>query len=138
MKRNRARPKVSRRRKPDNTKAVDSRNAILDQLAEFKEFMALVPKSLRRAIIDGKSAKEIYEEFSTHAACRAVMIMMTEKDSGKALAAIKDIQDRVHGKATEHKEVKHRLDDMPPEELDAIVVSELEDIGLLEGAGEDN
>lgn len=100
----------------------------LDQLADFREFVQHVPKKLRNALLKGASAKDIYEQFSQDAAARAVLIAMTEKDASKALAAIKNIEDRVHGKPTEKRETTHRFDELPDEELDAILQSEMQDV----------
>lgn len=56
---------------------------------------------------------------------RALTIAMTEGDSAKALAAVKDIKDRTQGKATERSEVTHKLEKLPDEQLDALLQSKL-------------
>lgn len=107
----------------------------LDELSDYKEFVKHVPKKLRNAIMKGKSAKELYEEFSSEAAARAILIAMTEKDPTKALAAIKEVQDRALGKAVEKKETTHRFDELPEEEVDSILNSKLEALKRKQSAG---
>ena len=124
------------RRKRHSERSIYSKNReeenmgkALDQLADFEEFTRLIPKQIRDALLRGAKASEIYKEFSHVAAARAVLIAMTEKDAGKALAAIKDIQDRADGKPTERKEIRHHMDLLSDEELDAALLSELDEIG---------
>lgn len=108
---------------------------MLDELTEFQEFQQLLP-ALRRALVDGKDAGEIYDDFSNMAAVRTVQIALLEQDSGKALSAIKDILDRTQGKAVERKEVKHKFSDLPDDDLDAILLSELDDVSYDDEGGE--
>lgn len=55
-----------------------------------------------------------------------------EPDSKTALAAVKELLDRLEGKVTEKKEVTHAMAKLKDEELDALVLTALD-----EGAGED-
>lgn len=59
-------------------------------------------------------------------AARQVSIGILEVDSAKALAAIKDSTDRTRGKPTERIETTHRLEKMPDEQLDAMLLSKLQ------------
>lgn len=76
----------------------------IDEKIQFDEFKALLP-SVRLAIKQGKSAKEIYKMGEALAAARALTIAATSTNNAEALAAIKEVLDRGSGKATEHKEV---------------------------------
>lgn len=96
----------------------------LENLSEFQAFLKDVPMELRKAILNGDSPDALYQKFSHIAAVRAIQIAFSEPDSGKALAAAKEILDRSQGRATEKKEVRHKFDHMSEEELDAILVSE--------------
>lgn len=100
----------------------------LDSLAEYETFMKDVPTELRQMILDGLDAVEIYDKADRLAAIRMVAIALTDKDSSRAIAAIKDIMDRKHGKATERKEVSHKFEGLSDEELDAILVSEISEL----------
>jgi hypothetical protein len=97
----------------------------LDDMEEFHKFREELLPVLRQALTSGMTAEEIYTKFQAYAAARTVSIAATEIDSGKALAAIKDILDRTQGKAKERSEVTHRLANAPEEQLDALIMSKL-------------
>lgn len=99
-------------------------NAI-DDLREFHKFREEILPQLRKALLRGDDADTIYKNFQAYAAARAVSIAAQEVDSGKALAAIKDILDRTQGRAKERSEVTHKLSSLPEEQLDAILLSKL-------------
>lgn len=110
----------------------------LDRLTEFEEFERSILPAIRSDIAAGLSADSIYKKYQSLAAARTVTIAATEVDAGKALTAIKDILDRAGGKATEKKEVTHRLANLPREELDAYLLTKLKERGqLLEGTESD-
>lgn len=118
-----------RTRKQKNTGAreQDRRNELLDQLQEFSKFREEILPVLRDALQKGMKADEIYGKFQAYAAARAVSIAATELDSSKALSAIKDILDRSQGKAKERSEVTHKLEQVPDDQLDALILSRLRD-----------
>lgn len=101
---------------------------IMTKLEGYEEWQKDVPALLKKAILEGKDASQLYEQFSSVAAVRVIQILMTEGDSGKALAAAKELLDRQYGRATEKKIVRHQFDDMPDDDLDAILISELEEL----------
>ena len=100
----------------------------LDELAQFEEFTKKVPEDLRKDILAGMDSKEIYAKYGNMAAARAVIIMMTEQDSSKAMAAVKDILDRDEGKAIERKQIQHAMHNVDDKEFDALLASEMADI----------
>lgn len=118
----------AKRKRPGKVGTLETRDKVnlLEELQQYEIFRDL-PKDLRAAVTEGRPAPELYQKYSHIAAVRAVHIAMTEQDSGKALSAIKDIMDRTYGKATERKEVRHKFDDLSDEELDAILISELDE-----------
>lgn len=97
-------------------------------LAEYEAFVKDIPQELRQALLDGKPAAEIYQKYTNMAAVRVVQILATETDSAKALAAAKELLDRTYGKAVEKKEVTHSLEQLEDQELDALLLSELDDV----------
>lgn len=99
----------------------------LDQLARFEEFQEKILPWLQEALANGATAEEIYEKATNIAAARAVTIAATSSDQAKALAAVKDILDRTQGKAIERKKVTHTMEDLSDEELEALVLSQLDD-----------
>jgi hypothetical protein len=56
------------------------------------------------------------------------MIAMTDKDSGRALSAIKDILDRTQGRAVERTTTTHKFEKLKDEELDALLKSRLKEV----------
>lgn len=98
----------------------------IDDLAEFENFKENIIPSIRRDLKKGVSAEEIYKKYSSMAAARGITIALTDRDSGKALAAIKDILDRDQGKAKERKDVTHRMDNAKEEDIDAALLSKLD------------
>jgi len=100
----------------------------LDDLAEFDRFRSDLLKKFQRALKRGDSPNEILDMAKAIAAARLGTIAATEVDSSRALAAIKDILDRTQGKATEHKEVRHKFDKLPDEQLDALIQSQQQEL----------
>ena len=98
----------------------------MDELTAFEDFKETILPALQKAVREGVTADEIYQKFQSHAAARAVSIAMKEVDSSKALAAIKDILDRSGGKAAEKREITHKLERLPDEQLDALLLSKLQ------------
>ena len=98
----------------------------LDELAAFREFKEEVLPFLREAIEKGWSREQIdaHPKIQAMLAARQISIALTEKDSAKALAAIRDQRDRTQGKPTEKKEVEHRYAKLKDEELDSLLISE--------------
>lgn len=98
----------------------------LDDLAEFEDFKESILPVLQQALKDGLTAEQIYTKFQAYAAARTVSIVAREVDSGKALAAIREVLDRSAGKAVERTEVTHKMEKLPDAQLDALIRSKLE------------
>lgn len=99
----------------------------LDLLAEFQKFKDEIAPILQEDLRANLSAQDLYTKYQAMAAARGISIALTETDSAKALAAIRDIQDRAGGKATERKEVTHKHEKLPDDQLDALLMSKFED-----------
>lgn len=99
----------------------------LDKLAEFEEFEAHILPALRKDILSGMSGQEILDKYQAIAAARLVTTVMSDPDSSKAGTASKDILDRTLGKAKESKEIKHKFEDLPEDEIDSLLKSKLAD-----------
>lgn len=102
----------------------------IDRLRAFEEFETLLLPQLRADLKAGLTADEIYKKYEHLAAARSVTIAMSEQDSAKALSAVKEIRDRNSGKAVEKKEVTHKLNQLPDEQLDALLLTELDDMEM--------
>lgn len=99
----------------------------MDELALFQQFKEELLPKLQEAIVGGKSAEDILEMSQKYAAARLGTIIATEVDSGRALSAIKEVLDRTLGKAVERKQVDHRLGKLPEEQIDALLITALEE-----------
>lgn len=108
----------------------DSRARNLDDLAIYDEMTVGVLAGLKKDMAAGMTSEEILAKYSSLASARIVTIAATEADSGKALAAAKDILDRVKGKAVERKQIHHKLENVDEKQIDAIILSEFENLQL--------
>lgn len=108
----------------------DERARSIDELAIYDEMMTGVLEGVRNDLRKGLSAEDILTKYSAVAAARIVTIASTDADSGKALAAGKDILDRVQGKAKERKELTHKLERVDEKQIDALLLSELDAIEI--------
>jgi hypothetical protein len=122
------RAKQRRGKKPTKNREDERMAKAMCELEAFEKFKDEILPALRRDLDKKMSAEEILQKYATLAAARGISIALSEKDAGKALSAVKNILDRVQGKATERREVKHQYEDLPDEELDAILMSEMQDL----------
>lgn len=100
-------------------------NDALDELTIFEEFKAKILPELRKDIAAGLSTDALLKKYEKFATARAITIAITEQDSGKALAAVKDIVDRQRGKPTENKTVRHKFEDVDDAQLEALITAKL-------------
>lgn len=115
-------PKRKRRSPTYTEKAMAS---LVDDLIQFDEFKEKILPALREDLNSGKTPEALREKYLALLTARQITIGLREIDSGKALAAIKDIQDRQEGKAVEKQEVVHRLEGLPDRELDALLQTKM-------------
>lgn len=111
---------------------LSERSHSLDELSVMEELLSGVLTGVRNDIKAGLPAEKIMEKYAALAAARVVTVALTDIDSGKALAASKDILDRTQGKAKEKKEITHRLEKVEEKQLDAILLTEFENLSIEE------
>lgn len=117
-----------RKNKQGSRESADSVMArTLDELAQFEEFRKEIAPSLQQDVQNKLPAEELFRKYSTMAAARGIQIAMTERDSSKALAAIKEILAYDIGKPKERSEVTHKYSKLPDDQLDALILSMAED-----------
>lgn len=104
----------------------DTRVRNIEDLALYDDMLQGVLGSVKKDLAAGLTGTEILAKYASLASARIISIAAMEADSGKALAAAKDILDRVHGKAKEVKDVTHRLAQVDEKQIDAILITELE------------
>lgn len=124
--------KKTERKHGSGAKAESRMIGHIDELNAFEEFKESVLPQLRADLRKGLSAEQIYKKYQHLAAARNVTIALTEADSSKALAAVRDILDRSQGKAKERQEVTHKLEKLPEDQLDALILSKAKEMGLSE------
>lgn len=123
-----ARPKNNRRSSNPGEHAQRKMTNALDALSDFEQFKEEILPLLRADLKNKVPYKDMRKKYLALLTVRKISIGLAEPDSAKALAAIKDILDREDGKATEHRVVEHNLKNIPDEELDAVLQSEIEDL----------
>jgi uncharacterized coiled-coil protein SlyX len=116
---------IPNRRPRPKSKSFDDH---LEELEMYAEFKAKVLPELRQMMAKGTNDKDILKTFSKHVAARLVSIALTEPDSQKAMSAVKELLDRVHGKSTDNKSIKHEFAELNDTQLDALIMTELSDI----------
>ena len=125
---NRARPRVNKAPVVPARTAEDHMATVLDELTFFQEFKAELLPDLRKLITGGAPTKEILERARALATARLASLAALETDSRTALVAIKELMDRLDGKATERKEIKHSMEQLRDEELDALVLTAMKEV----------
>jgi hypothetical protein len=100
----------------------------LDRMTRFKEFEENILPELQRDISKGMSTKEMANKYSRFAMARLITEALTSTNSALAKGAAKDIVEFGDGKATERKEVSHRMEKLPQEQLDALLLTELSEV----------
>lgn len=115
------------RKQPKSNKQEYLLAAALDERAAFEDFKESLLPFLRDALKKGWTADQIQSHPKLQSAlmARQMSIALNDKDTSKALAAIKDIRDRTEGKARERLEVTSKLDKTPEDQLDALIKSKL-------------
>lgn len=127
--RNGARPRKQDRNRstPSSGPAEHKQSKLHRDLAQFEDYQTILG-FIRKDIKAGLTAKQLQVKYAALAQARVISEMLTNADGGKAIAAAKDLLDRVDGKATEKKEVSHRFAEMSDKELDAVLKSEEADL----------
>lgn len=92
----------------------------IDRMAAFREFENNFAPEIRKALLSGKTEKQIMERYKPLIGARLVQIALTGEDS-QALGASKEIFDRLDGKSAQKTETTHKFAHLPDQELDALV-----------------
>jgi len=97
----------------------------MDKLKAFDDFQENILPALQKDLRDGMGSEELRKKYASYVQAAQLTQALTDP---KAAGERKDVLDRLEGKATEKKEISHRLEKLPEEELDALLLSELEDV----------
>lgn len=113
--------------------AREKQDKLYSDLEEFEAFREKILPAIRKDLMSGMTAAQLREKYSALVQARLITEAITTPDAAKASAAARDILDRAHGKATEKKEVTHKFADLSDQELDSILISEEEELAVIEG-----
>lgn len=102
--------------------------AAVDELAKFQQWKKEVLPALQKDVASGVPAKDMMAKYEAALTARLISLAMLEEKASSAIVAIKDLLDRVQGKAVETKEITHRLGKLSQEELDAMLKTKLKDL----------
>ena len=102
----------------------------VDRIAALQEIENTFGPAVRKALLDGKTDKQIMEQFKPIVGARLVTIATTGEDS-VALAAGREILNRLEGTPVQKTEATHKFQRLPDEELDAIIESEVASLEVM-------
>lgn len=131
MARERRRGRYTRNRQeiqPDRGSLADQQ---LVSARRERELLSKLEKFRKR----GADLETIYRELESEIAARLIEIGLVANDDKTALAALKEVTDRVKGRAKETITQVHQYDRMSENELDALLKSKLAGTGS--GGGRD-
>ncbi len=120
--------------RPDQ--AVQNMAKAIDDLAAFEDFRHEILPALQKDLKAGLSDEKIIAKYRAVVAARMVTHALDLENPSVSLAATKDLMDRTMGRAVERKQIEHRLGKLPEEELDAILLTKLQDVEDQDGGEE--
>ncbi len=103
----------------------------LDELAQFEDYQTILA-TIRKDLKKGMTEAQLAKKYAPLAQARIISDMLTSDNASAALAAARDLLDRVNGKATEKQEVTHRLEKLSDNELDALLKSKEAEVERME------
>lgn len=112
--------------KPVN-KELDRMCRSVDTLAQMEALQDYIDPEILKDLANGATADELRKKYHAKITARQITIALKGKDD-KAINAIKDLTDRTEGRATEKKEFVHRLEKLDDNQLNAMLLTELEDL----------
>lgn len=99
----------------------------LDDLAALEEFREQILPALRKDLSEGKTEEEILSKYKAIAAAKLVSLLNSREGDSIALSSAKEILNRTLGMPVAKTESIHKLGRLPDEELDAMLLTKLND-----------
>lgn len=121
-------PKTTKPQKRSNYSAVSRAARMIDELAAFEEFKDEILPMLRADIAKGTPPAALRKKYETYIAARQITEALTNPDAAIALSAARDISDRNEGKPVERKVSVHKYENLPEEQLNAALESQVKDL----------
>ena len=101
--------------------------SLVDELLEFQEFREEILPMLRADLKSKATPESLRKKYATYVEVRKLSIALGDPDSSRALAAIKDLNDRTEGKAKEQTIHTHKFEKLKDEEIDSILLSKIKE-----------
>jgi hypothetical protein len=95
---------------------------LMDELEEFEEFKTQFLPLLRQDLKQGLSPEAIRDKYASLAQA-TVVAALANPDPKVRQAAAKDLLDRAEGMARQRIEQTHKLEKLPDDQLDAMILS---------------
>ncbi len=102
--------------------------SFIDRATKFEEFERDILPALQESVRRGEAPAAMRRKYLSHVQARQITEALTNPDATKALAAVNSILDREEGKPVERKDVQHRLGKLNEKELDALLISKIDDM----------
>lgn len=99
----------------------------VDDLSAFEEFQRDILPMIRKDMTR-MSPEQLREKYQSYVQARLITTALSDPDAARATAAAKDIMDRAEGKAKERQEITHQLQNLPDEQLDALLNTSMEQL----------
>lgn len=109
----------------------------IDELAAFEEFKLKFAPEVRKMLLSGKTDVDILKKFKSLGAARLIQIIGTGQDT-QALGAIRELFDRLDGKAPVKTENTHKFQKLPDAELDAVLESQIKGLEAIEDRSDED
>lgn len=123
---------MAKKKSRDGEYASRRRERLINKLAAIEDYHATVPADLRRMLENRATPQDIMEYAARLAAARLVT-ELGSTDPKQAMEASKQILDRTQGKAVERVQQHHKFEKLDEEQLDALILSQLKEVGSLDG-----
>lgn len=114
----------------------DRKASLVDQLMEFENFKETILPAIQKDLSSGLTAQQLREKYLAMVQASVITTALVDRDGAKRISAGKDVLDRAEGKAKDRIETTHRLEKLPDEQLDSLLLSELKEVNL-SGSSED-
>lgn len=99
-----------------------------EDLKSFDQFRKDLLPALQQDVMDGMSPEDLRKKYLSYLTARTIQIGLTDTSALAALSAIRDVQDRTEGKPVETKHVINKYENLPDAQLDAALLSQMDDL----------
>ena len=113
------------KRRPQKNYEEEDRLRALQDLEMLEKIKTDLLPHLQRAVKQGVTAEEIFRMSEPMLAAKLVTEALRSQDVGKITGAIKEMINRSSGPVKQNDEVTHKFENLPEEQLNAILLQKL-------------